>query len=91
MRRIHEELIINFDQTRLSYVSCSKRTLEFKGEKRVPLLGKGKQITGTVDLYIMDTTDRCHPSDVEFPEGFNVTDTPNHWSNEEKVKSTSKS
>ena len=83
---IPDELIINFDQTPLSYVFCSKRTLEFKGAKSVPLLGKGKQITGTVDLYIMDTTYRCPPSDVEFPEGFNVTHTPTDWSNEEKVK-----
>ena len=93
------ELIINFDQNPLSYVSCSKCTLKFKGAKSVPLLGKGKSelITGTfaitmageflpMQLIYKGTTDRFHPRDVEFPEGFNVTHIPNDWSNEEKVK-----
>lgn len=29
--------------------------------------------------------ERCHPTGVEFPQGFNVTHTRNHWSNDEKV------
>ena len=28
---------------------------------------------------------RCLPREVEFPDGFNVCYTENHWSNEEKV------
>ena len=31
-------------------------------------------------------TPRCLPKDVEFPKEFDVTFTPNHWSNEEKSK-----
>ena len=46
---IPDELILNFDQTPLSYVCTSNHTLHEKGASSVPLLGKGKQkqITGT--------------------------------------------
>ena len=30
-------------------------------------------------------TNRCHPQNVEFPDGFNITHSKNHWSNEEKA------
>ena len=95
---IPDELIVNFDQTPLSYVSSSKHTLHFKGQKSVPLIGKGrqKQITGTfactmagdympMQLIYEGLTDRCHPKDVEFPEGFNITHSHNHWSNGQRV------
>ena len=64
----------------------------------VPLIGKGKQkqITSTfkvskagiflpMQLIYKDKTDRCLPVGVRFPNGFDVTCTPNHWSNEEKA------
>ena len=91
-------MIINFDQTPLSYVCTRDHTLHFKGDSSVPLKGKGKtkQITGTfavsksglflpMQIIYEGKTTRCLPKNVEFPEGFNVTFTPNHWSNEEKV------
>ena len=91
-------MIIDFDQTPLSYVCTRDHTLHFKGDSSVPLKGKGKtkQITGTfavlkfelflpMQIIYEGKTTRCLPKNVEFPEGFNVTFTPNHWSNEEKV------
>ena len=56
--------------------------------------GKGKKITGTftisasgrflpMQLIYAGKTDRCHPQDIEFPHGFQVSHSPNRWSNEE--------
>ena len=96
--QIPDDLIINFDQTPLSYVCSPNHMLHFKGAKSVPLIGKGKskQITGTfsctksglflpMQLIYQGKTQRCHPTGIEFPEGFDVTHTENHWNNEEKV------
>ena len=46
---IPDELILNFDQTPLSYICSQNHTLHFLGAENVPLVGKGKtkQITGT--------------------------------------------
>ena len=95
---IPDELIINFDQTPLSYVCSREFTLPLKGSANVPIIGKGKvkQITGTfacskvgdflpMQLIYEGKTPRCLPKDVKFPAGFNATFTPNHWSNEDKV------
>ena len=47
--QIPDGLIINFDQTPLSYVCSLNHTLHFEGGKSLPLVGKGKskQTTGT--------------------------------------------
>ena len=47
--KIPEELILNYDQTLLSYACTSKTALEVRGSKSVAIVGKGKQkqITGT--------------------------------------------
>lgn len=95
---VPDELILNFDQTPLSYISVGKHTLEVRGTKTVPVAGKGdkRQITGTftiskagdflpMQLIYEGKTEQCHPCGVEFPDGFNVTHAPNHWSNEDKV------
>ena len=94
---IPDELILNYDQTPLSYVCAPNHTLHTRGEANIPLIGKGKkkQITGTftvtksgdflpMQIIYQGKTIRCHPQGVVFPEGFNITHTPNHWSNEEK-------
>ena len=49
---ISDDLIINYDQTPLSYVSSPNHTLEVQGAKSMPLVGKGKkkQITGTFSV-----------------------------------------
>ena len=96
--QIPDDLIINFDQTPLSYVCSPNHTIHFKDGKSVPLVGKGKskQITGTfsctksgiflpMQLIYQGKTNHCHPIGTEFPKGFNITHTKNHWSNEDKV------
>ena len=96
--KIPEELILNYDQTPLSYVCISNTTLEVRGSKSVPIVGKGKQkqITDTftvsadgdflpMQLYYEGKTDRCHPHGINFPEGFNITHTPDHWSCEKSA------
>ena len=96
--QVPDDLILNFDQTPLPYVCVSNHTLHEKGASSVPLVGKGKkkQITGTftvtksgiflpMQLIYEGKTDRCLPKDVTFPEGFDLTYTQNHWSNEEKA------
>jgi len=95
---IPDDLIINYDQTPLSYVSSPNHTLEMEGTKSVPLVGKGKkkQITGTfsvtksglflpMQIIYQGKTNRCHPQNIEFPDGFNITHSKNHWSNEERA------
>ena len=58
--------------------------------------GKKKQIAGTViatmsgffllvQLIYKGKTNRCVPKGIAFPEKFNLTFTPNHLSNEDKV------
>ena len=36
-------------------------------------------------LIYQGKTNRCHRTGIEFSEGFNITHTKNHWSNEDKV------
>ena len=88
---IPKELVPNFDQTPLSYITVGNNTLEFEGTKSVPVKGKGKgkQITGTftvsatgrflrMQLIYAGKTNRCHPQGIEFPPGFDVTHSHNH-------------
>ena len=95
---IPEDLIINFDQTPLPYISTGNRTYAKKGSSNVPLVGKGKkkQIAGTftitmsgsflpMQLIYKVTTNRCLTKGVDFPTDFDVTYTANHWSNESKA------
>ena len=91
---IPADLIINLDQTPLSYVSPRKYTFNFKGAKNVPIKGVDdkRQITATfavsatgeflpMQLIYAGKTKRCLPK-IEFPRSFNVTYTENHWSNQ---------
>ena len=52
MHRVPEDVILNLDQTPLSYVCSASHTLHEKGAKSVPLLGKDqkKQIIGTFTI-----------------------------------------
>ena len=92
--KIPADLIINIDQTPLPFVLISKYTLEKKGKSRVPVLGTSdyRQITGTfaitmageflpIQLIYQGKTDRSQPK-YEFPKEFHVTQTPNHWADE---------
>ena len=93
---IPTSLVINLDQTPLSYVSLGKYTFSFKGAKNVPIRGVDdkKQITGTfavtltgnflpMQLIYEGKTKRSLPK-FNFPNSFSVTFTENHWSNTDK-------
>ena len=93
---IPKELILNLNQTPLSYVSPGKYTINPKGVKTVPIKGINdkRQITATVTVsmtgkflpiqFIYERkTPRCLPR-FDFPADFNVTFSDNHWSNIEK-------
>ena len=90
--KIWKELIINFDQTLLSYITVVNTTLEFSRLQSVPVNGKekGKQITGTfsitvagkfMQLIYTGKTQRYHPKGIPFPDRFDVSHSTNHWSN----------
>ena len=93
---IPESLIVNIDQTPLSYVSPGKYTFSLKGSKTVPINGVDdkRQITATfgvssdgnflpMQLIYSGKTKRCLPK-YNFPKSFSVSFTKNHWSNTEK-------
>ena len=92
--KISKKLIINFDQMPLSYITGGNTTLGFSGEQSVPVKGKEKrkQITGTfsitaagtflhIHLILAGKTQRCHLKGIPFPDGFDVINSKNHWSN----------
>ena len=87
---IPKDLVLNLDQTPLSYVSAGKYTFNPKGAKTVPIKGVDdkRQITATfsismtgsfltIQLIYEGKTRRCLPN-CDFPKGFNVTYSPNH-------------
>ena len=92
---IPAEMIINIDQTPLPFVLISKYTLAEKGASRVSVPGTSdyRQITGTfgvtmagdflpIQLIYQGKTKLCQPK-FNFPKEFHITQTPNHWANEE--------
>ena len=93
---IPEDLILNLDQTPLSYVTPGKYTFSPKGAHHVPIKGVDdkRQITATfgvtlpgeflpMQVIYQGKTKRCLPK-YKFPDTFNITHTENHWSNTEK-------
>ena len=91
------DLVINLDQTPISYVSPVKYTFNFKGSKNVPRKGVDDfgQITATfaihatgeflpMQLIYPGKTKRCLPN-FQFPRTFQITYTENHWSNQTKA------
>ena len=71
--------------------------MDFQGGENVPIVGKGKkqQITGTfsvtksgiflpMQLIYKGKTSRSLPKGIDFPDGFDIAQTENHWSKEEK-------
>ena len=90
------DLVLNLDQTHLSYASPGKYTFCLKGTATVPIKGVDdkRQITATftvsasgvflpIQLIYQGKTKRCFPK-FKFPKEFHVTYTKNHWSNFEK-------
>ena len=93
---IPKELIINLDQTPLSYVSPGKYTFDVKGVKTVPIKGidDKRQITSTfaismsgeflpIQVIYEGKSKRCLPK-YTFPASFDATFSGNHWSNTQK-------
>ena len=97
--KIHNDLILNSDQTPLGFTCPAKTTFMEKNAETVPIgnLDDKRQITGTfvvnlsgeflpVQLIYTRKTDLCHPK-VEFPKGFDITHSLNHWASKEIVMS----
>ena len=100
MEEIPPELVINWDHTGISIVPGSSWTMELKGTKRLEIVGLSdkRQITAVLcgsmagellpfQFIYQGKTKACLPQ-YKFPHGWHVTFTPNHWSNEEKTRST---
>ena len=80
--------------SRVNVVPASQWTQAERGSSRVDVAGIGdkRQITITVagtmsgqvlpfQVLYEGKTERCHPSNSTFPEGFDIWHTPNHWAN----------
>ena len=89
-------LVLNIDQTPLSYVSPGQFPFSFKGSKNVPIKGVDdeRQITATfavsstgkflpIQLIRTGATPRSLPK-YDFPVSFSDGFTKNHWSNTDK-------
>ena len=87
--------MINWDQTGVNVVPSSQWTQAEKGATRVEIAGAEDkhQITVTVAVTLSGKllpfqvpykrkTERCHPL-TQFPEGFDIWHTFNHWANGE--------
>ena len=92
------QLIFNADQTPCSYVSVGKMTMAKKGDKSIPIKGLTDKRNITLTFVVSFTgeflpmqiiyggkTNRSQPRRIEFSKGFNVTQNPRHWSNEEET------
>ena len=95
--KVPAELVFNWDHTGINIVPGSQWTMEEKGSKWVEVAGLNvkRQITAVfcasltgeflpVQLIYHGKTQACLPRYI-FPGDWNVTYTPNHWSNEEKM------
>ena len=98
MDEIPDQLIINWDQTAINYVPSGSWTMEKFGSQRVEIVANDdkRQITAVFagmltgdflhpQLIYQGTSNCCLPK-VSFPREWNVTCTPNHWSNEQSMK-----
>ena len=98
MEDIPPELVLNWDQTGISIVPGSSWTMEVKGSKQVEIAGMSDKrlitavFCGTLkgeflppQLIYQGKTSACLPRH-EFPDDWHITCTPNHWSNEDKMK-----
>ena len=86
--KIPAELVLNYYQAPLSDVCTSNTTLEVRGSKSVDSWKRETEannwylhrVSADGDFLPMQLTDCCHPNGIKFPEGFNITHTPNYWS-----------
>ena len=90
MEEILPALVLNWDPTGINIVPGSSWTMELKGSQRVEIVGISDKcqitavlcgaLTGDQLIYQGKTSD-CLPH-IDFPDGWHVTCTSNHWSNE---------
>ena len=98
MEKVPSELVFNWDHTGINIVPGSQWTMEQKGSKRIELAGLNdkRQITAVfcatlageflpVQLIYQGKTTASLPR-FAFPDDWDITFTPNHWSNEDKTK-----
>ena len=98
MEDIPPELVFNWDQMGISIVPGSSWTMEVKGSKRVEIAGMNDKRQNTAvfcgtltgeflppQLIYQGKTSACLHR-YQFPDDWHVTCTPNHWSNEDKMK-----
>ena len=91
-------LVLNLEETPISYVSSGKYTFSSKGSKNVPIKGLDdkRQIIVTfvasatgyflpIQLICQGKSKWCFPK-FTFPYKLHVTFIPNHWSNLEKCE-----
>ena len=91
---IPDELILNWDHTGVNYIPVSSWTMEKEGTKKVDITGMNDKRQITVVLSVTKTghylppqliyagkTSKCLPK-IDFPSGWCVTCTDNHWANE---------
>jgi len=88
---IPDELILNWDHTGINYVPLSSWMMEKEETKKVDITGMNDKIivlsvtkTGHYlppQLTYVGKTSKCLPK-VDFPSGWCVTCTDNHWANE---------
>ena len=94
---IPKEVILNLDQTPLSYVSTRKYSFNPKDAKAVPIKGIDDKRQITTATFTFSITGKFLPIQLiyegkaprrvprfDFPADFNVTFSDNHWSNTEK-------
>ena len=97
MEEVPNDMILNWDQTAIKYIPVSNWTMATEGSKRIELIGQDdkRQITATfagsltgnflpIQLVYEGKTTRCHPS-IDFPKGWHITHTANHWCNEDTM------
>ena len=95
LRNIPDCLIINLDQTGVKLIPVGDWTMSPEGSNRVEVIGLNDkwQITATFAACLDSTflpmqvlyqgkTDRSHRK-YQFPVGFDIFHSPNHWANEE--------
>ena len=97
MHKIPSYLVINWDQTGCKFVPTSNWTMEEKGSKQVAVKSLDDKREMTVllsctlsgkllppQLLYSGKTQQCHPK-VDFPPGWDVWHSVNHWSNEQTM------
>ena len=95
MEDIPFDLIINWDQTGIHYIPVGSWMMDKEGSKRVEIAGIDDKrqttavfagsLTGDFQLIYKGTTHRCLPT-VQFPSGWHITCSENHWPNETTMK-----